>query len=187
MVAWTELLLPILVSAVAVFVISSVIHMVLPIHKSDYGKMPGEGELLAAMRQQSIQPGHYMFPNASSMKELGSPEMLEKFKQGPVGIMTIMPNGVPAMGKNLAMWFALSFLISFTAAYVARLTLAPGADGLVVLRLTTSVAFAGYGYGYLQDSIWKGVPWANSVRGLVDALIYAVVTGVLFRVLWPGA
>ena len=45
----------------------------------------------------------------------------------------------------------------------------------------------GYGLGYIQDSIWKAVPWSNSLRGLLDAAIYAVVTGLVFRLLWPAA
>ena len=43
--ALTELWLPILVSAVFVFLVSSVIHMAIPIHKNDWSKMPGEEEV----------------------------------------------------------------------------------------------------------------------------------------------
>ncbi len=39
----TELWLPILLSAVFVFIVSSIIHMALPIHKGDYGKLTNQG------------------------------------------------------------------------------------------------------------------------------------------------
>jgi hypothetical protein len=56
-----------------------------------------------------------------------------------------------------------------------------------VLRITGTVAFVAYGFGYIQDSIWKAIPWSNSLRGIVDALIFGLVTGLVFRQLWPGA
>ena len=42
MTALSQLWLPILISAVAVFVVSSVIHMALPWHRSDFPKMADE-------------------------------------------------------------------------------------------------------------------------------------------------
>jgi len=100
-----DLWLPVLVSAVLVFIVSAVFHMVLPIHRGDYGKLPGEPKLLAAMRTEGVRPGTYMFPCPASMKDMGSPEMIAKYKEGPVGFVTVIPSGPPAMGKNLAMWF----------------------------------------------------------------------------------
>ena len=111
MVPLADLWLPILVSAVFVFIASSLLHMVIPIHKGDYKKLPGEADLLAAMRGQNVQPGSYMFPCAGSMKEMGTPEHMEKMNQGPVGYMTVIPNGPYAMGKSLGVWFAYSLLI----------------------------------------------------------------------------
>jgi hypothetical protein len=42
MVALTSLWLPILLSAVIVFVASSIMHMLLPYHRSDYQQLPEE-------------------------------------------------------------------------------------------------------------------------------------------------
>ena len=67
-----DLWLPILLSAVFVFLASSIIHMLLPIHKGDYKPLPGEADVMAAMRGQQLQPGDYMFPHCGSMKELGT-------------------------------------------------------------------------------------------------------------------
>ena len=64
----TELWLPIVLAAVFVFIASSVIHMVLPIHKSDVKKMKNEDQVLEAMRANGVEPGNYMFPCAASMK-----------------------------------------------------------------------------------------------------------------------
>ena len=114
-----DLWLPILLSAVFVFIVSSILHMVLPFHKGDYKKLPGEEKVLAEMRAQGVQRGHYTFPCPGSMKEMCSPEMIEKYNQGPVGHMIILPSGPPRMGKCLTLWFLYSVLISFLVAYVA--------------------------------------------------------------------
>ena len=50
MVPITALWLPILLSAVIVFVASSIIHMLLPIHKSDYRQLPEEDRVLGTLR-----------------------------------------------------------------------------------------------------------------------------------------
>ena len=93
MVSITELWLALLLSAVFVFIASSIIHMALPIHKGDFKKMPGEDKVLAEIRAQGLSRGTYMFPCPGSMKAMGSPEMIEKFQRGPVGFMTIVPSG----------------------------------------------------------------------------------------------
>ena len=49
--------LPILLSAVLVFVASSIIHMASPWHKSDYPKMPNEDGVMDALRPFAIPPG----------------------------------------------------------------------------------------------------------------------------------
>jgi hypothetical protein len=182
-----SLWLPVVVSTAAVFFVSSFLHMVLKYHRADYKKLPDEGAVGDAMRKHPGSPGQYLIPHVVDPSAMKDPAVRKRYDDGPVALITWFPNGPPAMGKTLPQWFALAFVISFTAAYIARLTLAPGADGMLVLRLTATVAFAGYGYGYISESIWKGAPWANTLRGLVDSLIYAVVTGVLFMVLWPGA
>lgn len=59
MVPVLALWLPILLAAVIVFVVSSLLHMVLPFHKSDYGKLQNEVAVIEAMRKASVSPGDY--------------------------------------------------------------------------------------------------------------------------------
>lgn len=183
----TELWLPILLSSVFVFIVSSIMHVVLPIHKGDYKKLPGEGEVLEAMRSQGVEPGQYAFPCAGSMKETATPEMIEKYEKGPCGFMTVVPSGRPTMGKSLVQWFLFSVLISVLVAYVARLGQGPGADYLAVFRITGTLAILGYAVGHLHDSIWKGQSWGNTLKFVFDGLVYGLVTAGTFGWLWPGA
>ena len=74
MTSLASLWLPILLSAVFVFVMSSLLHMVLPWHRTDYSKVPNEDAVSAALRGFSIPPGDYMMPSPDSRAEMASPK-----------------------------------------------------------------------------------------------------------------
>ncbi len=180
-----DLWLPILLSAVFVFVASSILHMVSPIHKGDFQKLSGEAKVLEEMRAQGIQPGDYAFPCPDSMKEMASPEMIEKYTQGPVGFMTVVPSGAPAMGKNLVQWFLYSVLVGVFVAYIATLGLGRGAEYMAVFRMTGTVAILGYSVAQIPDSIWKGRSWGTTLKFIFDGVVYGLVTAGTFGWLWP--
>ena len=52
-----SLLIPIVVSAVFVFLASSVIHMATPFHKNDLKKFPNEDDVMKALRGLGLRPG----------------------------------------------------------------------------------------------------------------------------------
>jgi len=182
-----DLLLPILLSAVAVFVISSVIHMALPFHKADYQPLPNEAAVLEGMRTHGVVPGHFAFPCPGSMKEMASPEMLAKYQQGPVGFMTVMPSGPPAMGKNLTMWFVYSLVVGVFVAYIGTLSLDAGESAMRVFRVTGAVAVLPYALSYFMDVIWKGMSFGIALKFMIDGVIYGLATAAVFAWLWPAA
>jgi len=181
-----SLWLPVVLSAVAVFFISSILHMVLKYHKRDFKPLPNEEAVRAAIGG-GLAPGLYFTPYCSDMKQMREPAMKEKFMKGPVALITVRPRGEMSLGKHLALWFGFALLASFVASYIARHTLAPGANGVEVMRITGTVAFGIYGLGGIMDSIWKGQPWSNTALELLDAAVYSVTTALLFRCFWPGA
>ena len=126
MVSIVSLWLPILLSGVAVFIISSIIHMVLQYHKNDFLKLPSEEKVMDDLRKANIPPGDYYFPRAKDMKDMKSPEFIEKIKLGPVGFFTMIKSGPPAMGKQLVLWFFYSIIVGIFAAYIAGHALAQG-------------------------------------------------------------
>src|SRR2546426_2428712 len=99
MVPLTALLLPLVLAAVIVFVASSIMHMVLPYHRSDYRQFPDEDKLLPALRAAGLKRGLYMFPYCTH-KDMKSPAIAEKQKQGPVGMLTVFPTGPVNMPKR---------------------------------------------------------------------------------------
>jgi hypothetical protein len=184
MVPLTALWLPILLAAVIVFVASSIMHMLLPYHRSDYQRLPDEDKLMAALRAAGLKRGLYIFPFCTH-KEMKSPAAIEKYNQGPVGMMTVFPSGPPAMPKFLAMWFVYCLIIGFFVAFLTGQTLAPGADHRAVFHAVGIAAFLAYGVGHLVNSIWAGQPWGVTIKHVIDGLVYALLTAGTFGWLWP--
>ena len=185
MVSIGALWLPILLSAVAVFVASALFHLVLKFHQKDYIRLPNEDRTMEALRSASLAPGMYFFPHCSDPGKLAEPEMKPKFERGPVGFMTVMPNGVPGLGKNLGMWFLYTVIVGICVAYIAGRTLAAGTDYLAVFRIAGGVAFLPYVVANMVDSIWKAQPWGTTIRHAIDGVVYTLLTAGFFGWLWP--
>lgn len=184
MVPLATLWLPILLSAVIVFIASSIIHMVLPYHRSDYQKLPDEDTLLGAMRGAGLKRGLYVFPFCTH-KEMKTPAAIEKYKQGPVGMLTVLPSGPPDMSKFLGLWFGYCLIIGFFVAYLTAHTVSPGARYLAVFRISGTAAFLGYGLSHLSNGIWKGQTWSATIKEVADGLVYGLLTAGTFGWLWP--
>lgn len=185
MVYLAELWLPIVLSAVGAFAVSSLAHMVLGYHKSDYAGLPGEANIGAAIRSANVKPGDYVMPYCADMKEMSSPEMQEKFKQGPVAFLTVLPNGPINMGKSLGQWFVLCLVVAIAVAYVTGRTLPAGSEYLAVFRIAGTTAFLSHAMAHPAASIWKGEKWSSTFKHMFDGLLYGLVTGGVFGWLWP--
>ncbi len=184
MVSLAALWLPILLSAVIVFVASSIMHMVLPYHRNDYSQLPDEDKILAVLRAAALKRGLYVFPYCTH-KDMKSPALLEKQKQGPVGFLTIVPSGPPVLAKFLIQWFVYCLVIGFFVAYLAAHTLAPGTHYLTVFRVVGTAAFLAYGLGNLSNGIWKGQKWSVTIKEVIDGLVFGLLTAGTFGWLWP--
>jgi hypothetical protein len=185
MVPVTSLWLPILLSAVIVFVASSLIHMVLRYHRTDYSQLPKEEDVLAALRNAGVAPGDYLFPWAGSAAAMKEPAYVEKRKRGPAGLITVMKSGMPSMGPYFAKWFLYCIVVGIFAAYIAGRALTSGASYLEVFRFAGCTAFVGYALALWQNTIWYGRKWTTTLKTNVDGLIYGLLTGGTFGWLWP--
>lgn len=186
MVSISSLWLPILVSAVFVFIVSSIIHMFLPYHRSDFAKVPSEDDVMDALRKFDIPPGDYVFPYAGSPEAMRSEEFQAKSKKGPAAFVTFVEPGPPAMGTSLVLWFVYSIAIGIFTAYVTGRALGPGAEYLNVFRFAGTTAFLCYAVALWQDSIWYKRKWSTTVKNTFDGLVYALLTAGVFGWLWPS-
>jgi hypothetical protein len=177
--------IPILVSSVFVFIASSFIHMVLQWwHRSDFVKMPLEDKVMEALRPLSIPPGDYMVPNCPHHAEMRTPEFQQKLKDGPVMIVTVLPNGMFGVAKSLVLWFLYLLVVSYLSSYVACHALPPEARYRAVFRIVGVTAFLGYAAALWQNSIWFRRSWVTTIKSTIDGLIYAGLTAGTFGWLW---
>lgn len=185
MVTLGSLLLPILLSAVLVFITSTLVHMVLRYHATDYTRLPNEDAVRAAIRSANPAPAQYIIPYASSMKEMETSEMKQKYLDGPVGVLNLKRPGAYSMGASLGQWFAYSLVVSLFVAYAVAHALPAGTPYLAVFRVVGTVALLAYAAGQIPAAIWMGKPWSVAWKEVLDGLLYALVTAGAFGWLWP--
>ena|ERR1051325_4750402 len=185
MVGLAALWMPIVVSAVFVFIALMLIHGLLGWHKGDMAALPGEARIMETMRGLNVQPGDYRFPFSNSTKEMTGPEFIEKMKQGPVAILSVRPNGEINMGKLMGQWFVYSLVIAVFAAYLTGRTRGPGAPYLEVVRVSGAVTFCCYAVAHWQNWIWWGKGLRFTITHTLDGIIFALITGATFGWLWP--
>jgi hypothetical protein len=183
-----DLWLPIVLAGVIVWIIAALFWTVGPHHQHEFGPMPGEDRVMAAMRDADVRPGHYVLPFAATGDAMKSPEYRQKLNAGPVGFVTI---GTADNARNMAKPMLLSLIyylvISLFVAYITSRTVAPGARYLVVFRVAGATAFLAYGAGIIQDTIWFQRGWVRAWKHLFDALVMALFTAGVFGWRWPGA
>ncbi|HKY33593.1 MAG TPA: hypothetical protein VJV23_13770 [Candidatus Polarisedimenticolia bacterium] len=187
MVALSELWLPILLSAVAVFLASFVAWMILPFHKSDFRRLPSEEQVVSAIRASKAGPGQYMFPYCESPEEMKNPEFMKKLAEGPSGMLTLRKPGPPNMGSAMAVSILYNAVVALFVAYLAGRGVPPGAPAGHVFRMVTTATLLAYAGGLFYPAIWMGRPWSTVLKDVVDSLAYAVLTGALFVFFWPAA
>jgi hypothetical protein len=185
MVAWSQLAVPILLSVVLVFLVSSLIHAALQLHQKQYRKLDNEDEVRAAIRKSAPAPGMYILPYCKHGKDAAAPEMIKKFEEGPLGVLYVRPSGMIKIGPFLAQWVVYTFAVSCVVAYLARVVLDPHATFLGAFRVVGTTAWLAYAWQSPSDAIWKSKPWSVAFGEMFDGLVYALLTAAVFAWFWP--
>ena len=188
MVPLTLLLVPIVLSAVVVFIASFIIHMVLGYHRTDLRKLPDkqEDEILAVVGRLNLPAADYGIPHPGSPDRMKDPAFVAKMTRGPLVLMNVSPGAPPALGASLTLWFVFVLVVTLFSAYIASRAVASGSEYLNVFRFVGTTAFVGYGLGQIPESIWYKRRWARTFKSVFDGLIYALLTAGVFGWLWPG-
>ena len=186
MVPLSSLVLPILVSAVFVFIASALLHMVVAAwHRGDLDRLPEEERVMDALRPFNLRPGNYAMPLPDGMAQMKDPAFVAKMTRGPVAFLNVRESGPPKMGKELTLWFLYCVLVSLFAAYVASRALGYGSSYLDVFRFAGTTAFAAYSVGLIQESIWWNRSWRATIKSMIDGLVYSLLTAGTLGWLWP--
>jgi hypothetical protein len=176
-----DLWLPILVSAVIVWIASALIWTVLPWHKSDYAKTGDEEGVRAALK--GLAPRFYNVPHVTDMQDLKKAEVGQKFTDGPVAFITVLPNGMPNMARNMVLQIVYFVFVGILCAYFVSRTTGPDADYLEVFRIVVRTALVEYGQNndgraYLRIADRRRVRLACLRRGALKTLILACLYAI---------
>jgi hypothetical protein len=180
-----SLWLPIVVSAVAVFIASSIVWMVLPHHRSDYKELPDEDGMRDTLRRMAVPRGMYTVPHCNHGPEMKDPAFQAKVKEGPWAWMIVWDRW-PNMGKALGTWIAYLLVVSLFVAYIGANALPAGSEFARVFQVTGAAAFMAYALSAVPEAIWKGFPWPFVIKEMIDGLVYALLTAGVFAWLWPN-
>lgn len=178
----TSLLLPVLLSGVALFFASFVSWMVLQLHRRDWIRLEKEDEVMTALRNAGVVAGSYMIPGVDDPKEMQSPEYLKKVDEGPVGVLTVYRKA--SMGRNLVLTFVYFLVVSFCLAYLTQLHIPAGAGFMTVFRFVATAALLTFLAAIVQHAIW----FQNRIVGhVIESLCYAAIIAGIFAAMWPEA
>jgi hypothetical protein len=185
MVSFTALIVPIVISAVLVFILAALVWMVLPHHKGEWKGFSNEDAVRNALGAQKPADGIYMVPFAGSAPARKDPAFLKKLQDGPRAFVTMAGAGNVSMGPMMAQSVVFYLIVSSITAYVAAHVLPAGTPYLQVFRVVGTIAWLAYGFGTVPESIWFGKPWSSTLKGMLDALLFALVTAGTFGWRWP--
>ena len=182
MVTLPMLWLPILLSAVIVFIASNILWMALPFwHQKDYSRLDNEKPLLDALR--NAKSGQYLVPWMD--RKTTTPEQYAESQTLPGAFMYVRNPKKFSFGALLGSYFGYMLMVSIFAAYLTSRTRPMGTDYLEVFRVAGTAGFLAYGLRGFADSIWYGKPWAVTFKEVVDGVIYGLLMGGVFGWLWP--
>jgi hypothetical protein len=179
-----SLWLPIVLSAVIVFIASSIVWMALKYENAEWKPIPGEDQLREVLRKLNLAaPAQYTFPHMAG--EGGVAGAMKRMEEGPNGILLLRPAQKFSMTPQLVQAFVFYLVVSFFAGYVASHALAWGADYLRVFQIVGPVGFMAYGFALVPEAVWFGRTWKSVCKSLFSALIYGCLTAGTFGWLWP--
>jgi nucleoside recognition membrane protein YjiH len=186
MVPMVSLWIPVVVATVLCFLAGSVLHMLLPIHRRDWARLPDEDAVRSALRQAGAAPGNYMLPHPAGPQAMQDPAFLAKLAEGPVGIMTLRAPGPIRMGPPLTRQFFFHLVVSGVLAYLASRTLDPGATYLAVFRVVGTAGVLGYTAAIFPSAIWYGEPRGYVLGKVTDGVVWGLLTAGAFAAFWPA-
>lgn len=176
-----KLLLPTILSAVALFFASFLSWMVVMLHKKDWVKLDKEDDFLDALRNLGVANGSYMFPGFDTAAEMKSEAYAKKAEEGPAGIITVFGN--VNMGRNLGLTFLYFLACSFCLAYLASLGV-PAGDKFMAFRFVATAGLMTFLAAILQHAIWFH---CRVVGHVIESVVYALIVGGIFAAFWPGS
>lgn len=179
----TALWMPIVLSAVAVWMASAAAWMFIGHHKKDFIGLPNEDAFIDAVRSMGIPPGNYGFPYAEGRSCNNNPEFMAKWERGPAGMVNVWPK--VSMGRNMVLTFINYLVVSTIIAYLGHGLLPEGTEFMPVFRTLGTAGILAYGFAFIPGMVWFNAYPRAIVMSIIDGIVYGLITGAIFAALWP--
>lgn len=176
--------LPILLSAVAVWIIAAIVWMALPHHKRDFIALADEDGFMEHVRRTGIKPGNYVFPDFRGRAAMESEKVKKALEEGPVGHLSLWPTPLTMGGKMVAT-FVVYLVVSTLIAYLTRAALPGPASFARVFQIAGTAGVLAYGFSHIPTAVWFGSYRRTIVANLIDGIVFGLVTGAIFAWRWP--
>jgi len=176
--------LPILLSAVAVWIAATVAWTALPHHKQDFIGLPGEDGFMDYIRRSGIQPGNYLFPDFRGREAMKSEKTCKALEEGPVGHLSVWHTPV-TMGSKMVATLVLYLVVSTLIAYLTRVAIPGAAPFPRVFQVAATAGILAYCFSFIPNALWFGSYKRTIVATFVDGLVYGAITGAIFAWRWP--
>lgn len=176
-----DLWLPIVVSGFATHILSTIAWMLLPHHKPEWKQLPVEDEFLEWISERKVPADQYMIPFAQSPDQMNSDAYLQK--QGKCKGMMVIWETPPNIAKAVGLTLAFFFIAAFVIGYLASLALLPGESFSRVIQFVTTVGLLAHCAAKFPHVFWFRRRIAMEV---LDGVVYAFATGLIFALLWPA-
>ncbi len=175
-----ELWLPILAAGLATHVLSTIAWTVMPHHRPEWQKLPDEDQLHKKFTE-SVPPGQYIFPYAADGKAANTEEFKKKY-QACSG-MLIVWSSPTSMVKAILCTLTSLMIIAFVIGYLASIALPRGAEFMKVLQFTMTAGLLAHIAAKFPFVFWFR---RKIILDVLDGVVYAVATGLIFAALWPN-
>lgn len=184
---FTQLWMPIVVSALVAWIISAIIWTAMPHRKKEWGGVTDEDDFRKAITSRKLKPGNYMFPYCEPA-EMKDEAHKNRMNTGPYGTLYIWTHR-RGMGACMGGSFVFNLVASFFIAYIAWQALTGQADTayLKVFQITGATAFLTYTFALIPGGIWFGKPVRSMVYDAIEGLVIALMIAGVFGWLWPRA
>jgi hypothetical protein len=194
-----HLWLPIVVSAVGVWIASFLAWMLIGHHKKDWKGIPNEDQFIDTIARMGIAPGNYGFPEFRRCEGLSKEQKQAKWEEmqkRPMGLLRVW--GPISMGKNMLLTFLVFLAVSVLVGYLGWNALphaGMSADGLGaaarpgfgrVMQVLGTAGVLAYCFAGLPNDIWFQKSRREVLTGLIDGVAFGLLTGAIFAWLWPA-
>ena len=176
--------LPILLSAGAVWIVSTILSVPFLHHQNDFINLPREDAFMDYLRSSGIKPGNYLFPDFRTRAATETTRVQTALTEGPVGHLQVWKTPLTMSGKlggSLMVYLVVSTLI----AYLTRVAIPGPASHAKVFQIAATGGILAYCFAFIPSSLWWGSYKRTIAANIADGLIYAVITGAIFAWRWP--